>query len=31
MLVNDRNMCSFMSDEKLRELVDGLNQAEGAQ
>ncbi len=31
MLVNDRNMCSFMSDDKLRELVDGLNQAEGAQ
>ena len=31
MLVNDRTMCSFMSDDKLRQLVDELNQAEGAQ
>ena len=31
MLVNDRTMCSFMSDDKLRQLVDGLNQAEGGQ
>ena len=31
MLVNDRTMCSFMSDDKLRQLVDGLNQAEGTQ
>ena len=30
MLVNDRSMCSFMSDDKLRQLVDELNQAEGA-
>ena len=30
MLVNDRTMCSFMSDDKLRQLVDELNQAEGA-
>jgi NADH-quinone oxidoreductase subunit E len=28
MLVNDRNMCSFMSDEKLDQLVDGLRAAE---
>ena len=33
MLVNDRTMCSFMSNEKLDQLVDGLRgaQAEGAQ
>ena len=31
MLVNDRTMCSFMSDDELRQLVDELNQAEGAQ
>ena len=31
MLVNDRTMCSFMSDDKLRQVVDGLNQAEGTQ
>ena len=31
MLVNDRAMCSFMSDEKLRQLVDGLSQAEATQ
>ena len=30
MLVNDRTMCSFMSDDKLRQLVDGLAQAEGS-
>ena len=29
MLVNDRCMCSFMSNEKLDELVDGLRAAEG--
>ncbi|MEZ5662203.1 MAG: NADH-quinone oxidoreductase subunit NuoE [Burkholderiaceae bacterium] len=29
MLVNDRNMCSFMSHEKLDQLVDGLKAAEG--
>ena len=28
MLVNDRNMCSFMSDDKLDQLVDGLRNAE---
>jgi NADH-quinone oxidoreductase subunit E len=28
MLVNDHNMCSFMSDEKLDQLVDGLRAAE---
>ena len=28
MLVNDRTMCSFMSDEKLEQLVDGLRAAE---
>jgi NADH-quinone oxidoreductase subunit E len=28
MLVNDRCMCSFMSNEKLDELVDGLRAAE---
>jgi NADH-quinone oxidoreductase subunit E len=31
LLVNDRHMCSFMSDEKLDQLVSGLKQAEGAQ
>lgn len=30
MLVNDRTMCSFMSADKLDELVDGLRRAEGA-
>ena len=29
MLVNDRTMCSFMSPDKLDQLVDGLKQAEG--
>jgi NADH-quinone oxidoreductase subunit E len=29
MLVNDRHMCSFMSNEKLDQLVDGLTMAEG--
>ncbi|WP_313071030.1 NADH-quinone oxidoreductase subunit NuoE [Melaminivora sp.] len=29
MLVNDRNMCSFMEDDKLDQLVDGLRGAEG--
>lgn len=29
MLVNDRSMCSFMSNEKLDQLVDGLRAAEG--
>jgi NADH-quinone oxidoreductase subunit E len=28
MLVNDRNMCSFMSHDKLDQLVDGLTAAE---
>jgi NADH-quinone oxidoreductase subunit E len=28
MLVNDRTMCSFMSDEKLDQLIDGLRAAE---
>lgn len=31
MLVNDRNMCSFMDDDKLDQLVDGLRSAEGKQ
>ena len=30
MLVNDRTMCSFMSDDKLQQLVDGLKAAEVA-
>lgn len=30
MLVNDRTMCSFMSNEKLDQLVDGLRAAEGS-
>ena len=29
MLVNDRSMCSFMSNDKLDQLVDGLRTAEG--
>ena len=29
MLVNDRSMCSFMTPEKLDQLVDGLRAAEG--
>jgi len=29
MLVNDTNMCSFMSDDKLDQLVDGLRALEG--
>ncbi len=29
MLVNDRHMCSFMSHEKLDQLIDGLKAAEG--
>ena len=29
MLVNDRHMCSFMSDDKLDQLIDGLRAAEG--
>ena len=29
MLVNDRNMCSFMDGDKLDQLVDGLRAAEG--
>ena len=29
MLVNDRTMCSFMSNEKLDQLIDGLRAAEG--
>jgi NADH-quinone oxidoreductase subunit E len=28
MLVNDRTMCSFMTDEKLDQLVDGLKKAQ---
>jgi NADH-quinone oxidoreductase subunit E len=31
MLVNDRTMCSFMSTDKLDQLVDGLRTAEGQQ
>ena len=30
LLVNDRTMCSFMSNDKLDQLVDGLKKAEGA-
>jgi len=30
LLVNDRQMCSFMSDDKLDQLVDGLKKAEQA-
>ena len=29
MLVNDRTMCSFMSNDKLDQLIDGLRQSEG--
>ena len=29
MLVNDIHMCSFMSDDKLEQLIDGLKSAEG--
>ncbi|KAF1022064.1 MAG: NADH-quinone oxidoreductase subunit 2 [Paracidovorax wautersii] len=29
MLVNDRTMCSFMEDDKLDQLIDGLRQVEG--
>jgi NADH-quinone oxidoreductase subunit E len=29
LLVNDRKMCSFMSNEKLDQLVDGIRAAEG--
>lgn len=29
MLVNDRSMCSFMSNDKLDQLIDGLKKAEG--
>ncbi len=29
LLVNDRTMCSFMSNEKLDQLIDGLRAAEG--
>jgi len=31
MLVNDRNMCSFMSNDKLDQLVDSLRAVEGKQ
>jgi len=31
MLVNDRHMCSFMSNEKLDQLIDGLRAAEAKQ
>lgn len=31
MLVNDRHMCSFMANDKLDQLVDGLRAAEGKQ
>lgn len=30
LLVNDRTMCSFMSDERLDEMIDGLRQAAAA-
>jgi NADH-quinone oxidoreductase subunit E len=30
MLVNDRTMCSFMSNDKLDQLIEGLRTAEGA-
>ena len=30
MLVNDRTMCSFMTDDKLDQLIDGLRAADGA-
>ncbi|MFP8777203.1 NADH-quinone oxidoreductase subunit NuoE [Hydrogenophaga sp. RWCD_12] len=31
MLVNDRHMCSFMSNDKLDQLIDGLKASEGKQ
>jgi len=31
MLVNDRTMCSFMSNDKLDQLIDGLKKAEAGQ
>jgi NADH-quinone oxidoreductase subunit E len=31
MLVNDINMCSFMSNDKLDQLIDGLQSAEANQ
>jgi NADH-quinone oxidoreductase subunit E len=31
MLVSDRHMCSFMDNDKLDQLVDGLRAAEGQQ
>ena len=31
MLVNDRTMCSFMSQDKLDQLIDGLRSTEGKQ
>ena len=31
MLVNDRTMCSFMSNDKLDQLIDGLKSSQGAQ
>jgi NADH-quinone oxidoreductase subunit E len=31
MLVNDRTMCSFMSNDKLDQLIDGLKNAEAGQ
>ena len=31
MLVNDRTMCSFMSTDKLDQMIDGLRKAEGVQ
>jgi NADH-quinone oxidoreductase subunit E len=31
MLVNDRTMCSFMSNDKLDQLIDGLKNAEASQ
>jgi NADH-quinone oxidoreductase subunit E len=30
LLVNDRTMCSFMSNDKLDQLIEGLKAAEGA-
>ena len=30
LLVNDRTMCSFMSNDKLDQLIEGLRSAEGA-
>jgi NADH-quinone oxidoreductase subunit E len=31
LLVNDRTMCSFMSSDKLDQMIEGLRQAEGVQ